>query len=174
MTKLTRRALLGGTALSVLPVRHEACSAQATPIPTHEVSLQGVPVSVLIQNAGMAQDRLTGATSPIAREVELHATRLENGQRVMRRVSEIAIPANSMIGLEPGAKHLMLMGLQRSLVQGQAFSLTLHFADTGDVLVDARVRRRQDAAGISVPPPVVVGSLTVMHASAPPASIGHG
>jgi copper(I)-binding protein len=92
----------------------------------------------------------------------------------MRQISEIVIPGESVISLEPGAMHLMLTGLQQSLVQGKEFPLWLHFANAGDILVDVRVRRRQDAAGMPETPPVDAGTLTILHASAPPAPIVHG
>jgi copper(I)-binding protein len=115
-----------------------------------------------------------GANAAIALETTLHATHLEHGQRVMHEVSDIVIPAESVVSLEPGAMHLMLIGLKQGLVQGQVFPLTLHFADAGDVPVEVRIRRKQDAAGVAETPPVVAGSLTVLHASAPPAPVVHG
>jgi copper(I)-binding protein len=149
-------------------------AAQATPIATPVDFVSGIPVSVLIQNSGAEPDRLTGATSAIAQEVTLHATHLDHGQRVMYEVSDIVIPADSVISLEPGATHLMLIGLQQSLVQGQHFPLTLHFADAGDLPIEVRVRRRQDAAGVPWTPPFTAGSLTILHASALPAPVVHG
>ena len=174
MSRLPRRTLLGGATLLLLRAAPAAHATPATPLPPVADSRSGVPVSLFIQNTGRAPDRLTGATSAIAQEVTLHATHLDHGQRVMYDVSEIVIPAASVISLEPGAMHLMLIGLQHSLVQGQDFPLTLQFADAGDVPVDVRVRRKQDAAGVPETPPVAAGSLTILHASAPPAPVVHG
>lgn len=170
----TRRTLLGVAAWMLFPGRQASCAAQATPVATPGASRTDVPISVLIQNAGMSPDRLTGATSTIAQVIVLHATHLEHGQRVMHEVSAIVIPAASVISLEPGAMHLMMIGLRQSLVQGHAFPLTLHFADAGDVLVEVRVRRKQDAAGVPETPPIVAGPLTILHASASPAPVAHG
>jgi periplasmic copper chaperone A len=170
---LTRRALLGASPLIVLAGEQARALAQATPIPTSDDDAGGVPVSVLIQNSGTALDRLTGATSPVAREITLHSTHLEQGQRVMRPVGEIVIPAKSVMSLEPGASHLMMEGLQTSLVQGQVFPLSFHFEVAGEVLVDVRVRRKQDAAGVPQTSPVIAGPLTILHASAPPAPVIH-
>ncbi|MDQ2654738.1 MAG: copper chaperone PCu(A)C [Chloroflexota bacterium] len=173
MSRLPRRTLLGAAAL-LLRVAPPTTAAQATPLPASEDVQGGVPVSVLIQNSGVAPDRLLGATSAIAEEIALHATRLDHGQRVMHEVSDIVIPAESVISLEPGAMHLMLTGLRQSLVQGQVFPLTLQFATAGDVPVEVRVRRKQDASGVLETPPVAAGSLTILHASAPPAPVVHG
>ena len=174
MSGLTRRGLLGATALSLLTGAQPSASAQATPIPDPEDTAGSVPVSMLIQNSGTAPDRLTGAASPVAQEITLHATHLDHGLRVMRQVSDIVIPAGAVISLEPGAMHLMLVGLEQRLVQGQTFPLTLRFAHAGDVPVEVRVRRKQDAAGVPETSSAIAGPLTILHASAPPAPITQG
>lgn len=174
MIGLTRRALLGTAALTLPGIEGAVRETQATPIPSRTSGLGQAPVSVLILNSGTTPDRLIGATSAIAQEISLQATRLEHGQRVQHQVSAIDIAADSFTNLEPGAMHLLLAGLRQSLVQGHVFALTLHFAEAGSVLVEARVRRKQDAAGVPETAPVVAGSLTVLHASAPPASVAHG
>ena len=173
MSHLTRRAMLGLAAAGLLPMISRRASAQATPASPSDAG-EDVPVSVLIQNAGTRSDRLVGATTPIAKGVALHATHLEHGQRVMRRVNDIEIPAGAIVSLEPGATHVMLEQLQQSLVQGKVFPMTLHFTDAGDISIDVRVRRKQDAAGVPEIPAVVAGHLTILHASAPPAPVAHG
>lgn len=174
MIGLTRRALLGAATLTLPRTAGDARATQATPIPLRSIGLGQVPVSVLILNSGTTPDRLIGATSAIAQEISLQATRLEDGQRVQHQVTAIDIAAGTFTSLEPGAMHLLLMGLRQSLVQGEIFPITLHFAEAGSVLVEVRVRRKQDAAGVPETAPVVAGSLTVLHASAPPASVAHG
>ena len=173
MSWLTRRRLLGVAALLLPRAAQAARATQSTPVPASEAVEGGVPLSVLIQNSGTTPDRLTGATSAIAQEIALHAAHLERGQRVMHEVNDIVIPAASTVSLEPGATHLMLIGLRQSLVQGHVFPLTLQFADAGDVSVEVRIRRRQDAAGVPETTPVIAGSLAILHASAPPAPVAH-
>jgi copper(I)-binding protein len=133
-----------------------------------------VPISVLILNSGTTPDRLIGASSPIAETISLQETRLEQGQRVAHPVDAIEIPADSIAILEPGARHLLLTGLRQNLVQGQVFPLRLCFEQAGCVDIEARVRRKQDAAGLPETPPVIADSLTILHASAPPAPASHG
>jgi periplasmic copper chaperone A len=174
VSELTRRALLSAATLAFSWGRRAACAAQATPIPPDENIGGEAPVSVLILNSGTVTDQLIGATSVIAQEIALHATHLEHGQRVMREIDAIVIPADSVTSLEPGAMHLMLTGLRQSLVQSDVFPLVLQFANVGRVPVEVRVRRKQDAAGVPETPPVVIGSLTILHASAPPTPVAHG
>ena len=155
-----------------------ASSLEATPIAllphVDEVEiLDSVPVSLVIRNNGNAGDHLLGGRSVVARWVEVHRTRLVQGQREMHPVAGgLTIPANEALILEPGASHLMLLGLQTSLVQGQSFPITLQFAHAGEVTVTARVRRRVDAAGLTPIPPATAGELSISLASAPPAPAG--
>ncbi len=130
------------------------------------------PISLLIQNRGATDDRLLGGGSPLAERVDLHQTLLVHGVRDMTTAPDgLVIGADATTILEPGSDHLMLVGLQRDLVQGDAFPLTLHFARAGEVAVQVRVRRRVDAAGITPFPPVVAGDLAISLASSPPVGL---
>jgi copper(I)-binding protein len=130
-----------------------------------------VPVTLTIENDDNENHRLLGGTTQVARCVEIHRTRLVQGQRETLPVSDgLVIPAGSRVTLEPGTNHLVLIGLRADLVQGDEFPLTLHFDRAGEVTVFARVRRRVDAAGSAPLPPAKIGELTVTGVSAVPAS----
>jgi copper(I)-binding protein len=145
-----------------------ATGSLATPIAAS--SAAGVPVSLTIENRGNTADRLLGASSPVADRVEVHATRLVAGKRAMTTLTDgLAIPAAATLTLEPGAQHLMLIGLRLSLVQSETFPLTLRFQRTGEITVTARVRRKVDAAGVAPIPAACAGELCVSLVSAPPA-----
>ena len=58
----------------------------------------------------------------------------------MRRVPELRIPAGSQVDLKPGGYHLMLFGLQTSLVDGEAYPLSLLFEACPDVQLNVPVR----------------------------------
>ena len=73
-------------------------------------------------------DRLTGLATPIAQAAQLHTTSREGGIMKMRRTDGLDLPAGR---LEPGASHIMLIGLTEKLVPGQSFPLTLTFAKAG-------------------------------------------
>jgi copper(I)-binding protein len=143
----------------------------ATPAIDCEVEmLDAVPVALVIHNSGNVEDRLLGGDTTVAERVDLHHTRLNHGRREMLNSPDgLAIPGGATAVFESGSDHVMLVGLQTDLVQGESFPLTLHFAQAGDVTVAARVRRKVDAAGIIPIPPVVAGDLSVSLASAPPA-----
>ena len=130
----------------------------------------GVPVSLTIHNDGSVDDRLLSASTPLAWCVRIQRMQLVDGRPQTTPVpGGLVVPAGATITLEPGVSHLALFGLRSDLVQGQTFPLTLYFDHAGKVLVNARVRRKVDAAGSTPLPPVSVGELTVTHVSALPA-----
>jgi periplasmic copper chaperone A len=76
-------------------------------------------------------DRLTGLSTPIAGVTQLHTTTMEGGVKKMNRVAALDLSAGQKIKLEPGAMHIMLIGLTDRLRQGQSFLLTLYFEKAG-------------------------------------------
>lgn len=165
-------ALIRTTGVQILSAA-EATPAASLPTDAAFEIANSVPVSIMIRNDSDHDDRLLGGSTPVARRVEVHRTRLVEGQRHMHAATDgIAIPANQTLILEPGSNHLMLLGLHVDLVQGETFPLTLRFARAGETTVTARVRRKVDAAGLTPFPSVVVGDLSLALASAPPAPAG--
>jgi len=49
----------------------------------------------------------------------------------MRPLTSLDIPAIQPVTLKPGGEHIMLMGLNRPLREGQSFPLTLTFEKAG-------------------------------------------
>ncbi len=154
-----------------LPFSGRAVSPAATPISRILGETPGdVPVSLVIENRGPSADRLLGGSTPMARSVEAHQSRLEHGVRIMLPAPEgILIPANAIRILEPESDHLMVIGLREDLIQGETFALSLHFANAGEVTTTGRVRRKVDAAGVEPLPPAISGEITISLVSAPPA-----
>ncbi|MFT4041510.1 MAG: copper chaperone PCu(A)C [Thermomicrobiales bacterium] len=146
----------------------------ATPSPVVELEPGEAAVSMLILNTGAVGDTLISATSPIASRIDLHTTHLEQGVRVIHKVAEIPIPAGGVVSLEPGAAHLMLIGLKENLVQGRTFPLAVTFRLAGEVTLTTRVRRKVDAAGVPATETARAGALQILHASAPPTPVAHG
>lgn len=87
-----------------------------------------------LENDGDTADRLVVAKSDVARAVELHTHIDGNGVMKMRPVDDgFEIPANGERRLQRGGDHVMLMGLNQSLKDGDTFELTLEFQNAGDV-----------------------------------------
>lgn len=94
-------------------------------------------------------DRLTGASSPVAAQVQVHQTIEDKGVMRMRPVAgDLPLEAGRKVTLAPGGYHLMLMGLKRQLKPGESFPLTLTFANEPPVTIAVPVA----AAGASAAP----------------------
>lgn len=76
-------------------------------------------------------DRLTAASSPVAKKAELHTMSMEGGVMRMRPLAAMDIPAGQTVALSPGGVHIMLLGLTRPLREGESFPLTLSFEGPG-------------------------------------------
>ncbi|MDE2344363.1 MAG: copper chaperone PCu(A)C [Betaproteobacteria bacterium] len=97
-------------------------------------------IYLTIENTGKQEEHLLSATSPVARVVTLHSTRMSGGMSSMHRQSSFAIPAGSKLELQPSGLHLMLEGLKEPLVEGQQIAVRLRFDPAGEVEVSVPVR----------------------------------
>jgi len=59
----------------------------------------------------------------IAEKAEIHEMRFVNDVMQMRMVENFIIKRKSELYLQPGGKHIMLMGLKKKIVDGDQFSL---------------------------------------------------
>jgi periplasmic copper chaperone A len=84
-------------------------------------------------------DRLTGVSTPVANNAELHQMTMQGDVMRMRQVAGIDLPAGKPVTLKPGAFHIMLLGLKQPLKQGGHFPLTLVFAKAGTRQVEVTV-----------------------------------
>ena len=123
---------------------------------------------LVVSNTGTVADALVGASSPAAKTVEMHETKViesaapsmgmggtgsaapsvmpaasgSTGGTMMGMfpVSRIEIPAGGSVELKPGSYHLMLLGLVADLKAGDTIELTLQFEKAGKITVKADVR----------------------------------
>ena len=96
---------------------------------------------MVIKNPGLTDRRLVKAASPIAKSVELHEHRNENNVMRMREVRSIVIKAGEQTELRPGGYHLMLIGVDKPLKEGENVVITLRFDDGSIKEIAARVRK---------------------------------
>jgi hypothetical protein len=94
-------------------------------------------VFLAIENDGAA-DRLIAASTPVARQVEIHGFAMIGSKPGSRLLGPIALPAGKELELEPKGVFLKLIGLDRRLAKGDEFELALTFenAGTGRVKVE--------------------------------------
>lgn len=87
-------------------------------------------------------DRLLGVAvdASIASTAEIHETAMADGAMRMQEVGDIALPADTMVALEPGGYHIMLLNIATPLETGQKFEVTLTFQNAGEKVVEVEVR----------------------------------
>lgn len=85
--------------------------------------------------------KLVGASSDIAKRVELHNHIKEDGMMKMRQVEAVQITANSSTSLQPGGYHIMFLGLNNNLTEGQSVKVTLYFDNGNELNIDAPVKK---------------------------------
>jgi len=94
-----------------------------------------------IRNRGTAPDRLLKVASPAAEKAEIHETRIEDGMAMMRATGALELKPGATIELKPGGLHVMLMGLERPLEEGESLKLVLTFEKAGTIEVEATVEK---------------------------------
>jgi periplasmic copper chaperone A len=144
--------------LSGMIVVAAQCASVSAPVQLNTADESGITVSdvsvrattengavyMTLSNTGASDEVLLGATTDVARTVELHETTMdENDQMKMRPVVNIPIPAGGSVTLKPGGLHVMLIGLQKQLAPGDKISLTLNFERAEPMTVKAEVREDQ-------------------------------
>ncbi|GAA1146875.1 MULTISPECIES: copper chaperone PCu(A)C [Microbacterium] len=84
-----------------------------------------------LSNSGEKDVTVVSAKTEASGMVELHETvENESGEMVMReKDGGFVIPAGGTLTLEPGANHIMLMGLSAPLKAGDEVTFTLTFSD---------------------------------------------
>lgn len=104
-----------------------------------------------IENTGPEDDRLIGAASDAAQRVELHTHRdMGGGVMKMLHVEEgFALPAGETHMLMRGGDHVMFMGLNGAMEQGDTVTVTLTFEKAREQVVEIPVdlERKPDHSG---------------------------
>ncbi len=99
-----------------------------------------------ITNTGTTDDRLVSVEADFPR-VEIHTTEFTDGVARMMHIDGIDVPAGETVTLEPGALHVMFMGLQGDpLEEGETVPATLIFEQAGEVPVVFNIVKRDMAA----------------------------
>lgn len=93
-------------------------------------------------NAGDTPLIVTSISSPDFNDAEIHRTVVEDGVARMLPVSQLEIPANNPVRLEPGGLHLMLFEPQRPLPAGETVTLIIHRSNDNQVTATAKVVRK--------------------------------
>jgi copper(I)-binding protein len=118
----------------------------ATPTPSGAAN--GAAYLRGIRNTGDQADRLVGASTPVARTVEIHRSVID-AQNVMRMraIDGIDLPPRAEVQLRHGGEHhLMLIDVKQPLKNGDRFPMTLRFEKAGEREVMVWVQTPRGAA----------------------------
>ena len=95
---------------------------------------------LMIHNYSKVDDKIVGATTPIAKQVMFHSNETRDGATIMVHHNTIDLKIGKAITFKPGQQHIMLMGLTKPLVTGDTYPLTLMFAHSDPITVDVKVK----------------------------------
>ena len=93
---------------------------------------------MMLMNTTDTDVKIIGVRSEVAKRVELH-THIDKGEGVMQMTQiegGIAILAGESHMMKRGGDHVMLMGLNDSLVDGETITITFEFENAGDLIVE--------------------------------------
>ena len=95
---------------------------------------------MVIMNHGDSEEVLLSGKSDVAERVEVHGHEMIDGVMKMRPVENgIPLAPGGDAKLEPGGLHMMIMGLNAPLTEGESFPLTLVFESGTEVTVDVAI-----------------------------------
>jgi len=158
MTTFRRSLLAAFAVLSLGPMTHLATlQAQASDLTVSDawVRASGArPVTAayaVLENTGSADRTIVSAASPVAKSVELHEMKMQDGMMRMSPVKQIVVPAKGKVSLRPGGLHVMLFGVTNALKPGERIPLTFQFQDGTAVTTSAEVRAEAGMRGDGKP-----------------------
>ena len=124
-------ACAGTEALGTIVV--ERAWARASP----KGAVNGICYLTVVNN-GPESDRLIGASSPVADNIQFHEMKMEDGISKMRQLDTIEVPSGTSLKLKPDGIHLM-MRIKQQLQQRKTFPLTLNFQKAGKLDVTVNI-----------------------------------
>jgi periplasmic copper chaperone A len=95
----------------------------------------------VIVNNGDEADTLIGASSDVASNTEMHETRIQNDVAEMVPIPRLDIPAHGQVEFKPQGYHVMLIGLNHDLNEGDTLKISLQFEKSGTITLDVPVRQ---------------------------------
>jgi copper(I)-binding protein len=94
---------------------------------------------VTLANRGDSDDRLVAVKADVSPRAEFHTHLMEGNVMKMRHVDAIPVPAGRTVMLKPGGLHVMFIALEKKLVEGESFPLTLVFEKAGEITVSVAI-----------------------------------
>ncbi len=98
---------------------------------------------MLIENKGSEDDKVIGAWSAVAENVEIHDMTMDDDVMKMFHIESCDLPAGGSVEFKPGGKHIMFIGLYEKLEVGQVITIELEFEKSGKMTVEAEVQEEE-------------------------------
>lgn len=115
--------------------------------PVARATPPNAPVSggyMTIHNNGTEADRLLSGEAAFAERVEIHEMSMEGEVMKMRQLTDgLEIPAGGEVVLKSGGYHIMFIGLEQQINEGDKYPVTLVFEKAGSVEVEFNVETIQ-------------------------------
>jgi copper(I)-binding protein len=102
---------------------------------------------LVIKNHTDADMSLNSAVSPDFGRIEFHQSIEENGVYKMLPHTNLNIPAEGSLALEPGSYHLMMINPKRNLTAGDKVSMMLKFGSDNEISVTMPVTKAMHING---------------------------
>jgi copper(I)-binding protein len=133
-------------AIGILAFILSACGAGATgDIEVHNAWVRPAPQSenaavyFTIHNHSNTEDELTGASSNVSDNVEIHESKMENDVMKMTMVPSIPLAADEEVNFVPGGYHILLVAIKQEFKAGDHIAVILHFKNHEDIIVNVSV-----------------------------------
>lgn len=96
---------------------------------------------MLVMNNSANDLEIVGVKSNIAKNVELHKHEMIDGMMKMSQVKKIDLKSKSHVIFKPGSFHVMLLGLNKPLKEGENVNLTLVLSNGKEIKINAPVKK---------------------------------
>lgn len=93
----------------------------------------------LVNHRHQADDLITAHCNN-CEQIEFHTNTEDNGVMHMQKVGFIQVPQNGNKVLKPGGMHIMCIGLNKSIREGDVISVNLNFKNSGAVTANVPVK----------------------------------
>jgi len=97
---------------------------------------------VAINNSSNQADELLAIWSPTINSMSVHQTKQVDGLLKMLKAENTTIPAKGQLVMQPGGYHMMLMGLEKPLIENDTILIYFEFERAGIVHVSFPIIRK--------------------------------
>lgn len=124
-------AILGASSLFAADINVDNVRARAS-----KPGANNSAIFMNIKNNSDADVKLIEVKSSVCKSTEMHTHKHENGMKSMVQVPDIEIAKKGETKLVPGGLHVMLMGLNQPLKDGDKVDLRMKFSNGETITLD--------------------------------------